>query len=357
MKKKLIKNLVKYLLPFLLIFALFTAFDPYDYWLLNGSPTYVSRSVSGMRELLLTQPENILLGDSRMANFNADYIKQISGEDWCILAYGGATLNENIKQFWYAAEHTTLKKVVFGVNFYNLNDNHYSEGRVDDAIETAENPLKFYGNFNIWLEMISNLRAKTQNKLADLTGNEDLRIFVDDPSSLTQDIQPPQEYDEETGYRENLKEYAEMINGYLSGYHGALNYLDRFEEIIDYCDANGIEITFLIPNSNRTMWEMTVFQLEIDDYIEIYKNRLKSRAIVYDMEFYNDYALDDSLYYDCFHFMCSEKQHLMRVFFADEECEYCIRTTPEEYLEMKENGTLPPLDWTDRTSSDGTEAE
>lgn len=341
---RFIKNLAKYLLPFLLIFAIFTAFDPYDYWLINNHPTYVSRSVSGMRELLLTKPENILLGDSRMANFNADYIKQITGEDWCALAYGGATLNENIEQFWYATEHTTLKKVVFGVNFYNLNDNHYSEGRVDDAIETAENPLKFYGNFNIWLEMVSNIRAKASGVLADITGNENLRIFVDDPSSLTQDVKPPQEM--ENGYRKNLLDYATLIYGQIGDYHGAISYLERLDEIIDYCDANDIEIIFLIPNSNRAMWDLTIFPLEIDDYIEIYKDRLKSRAIVYDMEYYNDYAMDDDIFYDCFHFMREEKQHLMRVFFADEECEYCIRTTPQEYLEMKENGTLPPTDWT-----------
>lgn len=331
---KLLRKILIYAAPFVLLLALFVAFEPYDYWGLKGTSRYYARSVSGLRELLREQPENIVLGDSRMANLNADYIEEVANERWTMLCYGGATLNENIQQFWFASEHTELKKVVFGVNFYNLSDIHYSEGRFEAAEEKATSLSKFMLNFDVWLDMMGNIEAAASGIKADITGDESLRIIVDDPSSLEQNPQPPDQYTAD-GYRIDLQDYAYTIYSQCEGYKGAVDYLFRLDEIIDYCDANGIEITFVIPNSNRAIWDFVIKPMGLDFYIDIYKDHLKSRATVYDMEFDNDYAASDALFYDGFHFVRDEKMHLARVFFADEPSEFCVRTTKEQYLAEK----------------------
>ncbi|MEG1416997.1 MAG: hypothetical protein RSC55_00010 [Oscillospiraceae bacterium] len=273
---KLFKKIVIFIFPFALIFALFVAFEPYDYWGLKGESRYYARSVSSLRELLREHPENIVLGDSRMANFNADYIEEIGGGHWTMLCYGGATLNENIEQFWFASEHTELKKVVIGLNFYNLSDIHYSEGRFESASEKALSPTKFFFDFDVWLDMLGNLEVALSNAWANITGNEKLRMVVDDPSSLTQDVRPPSDYSAD-GYRIDLQNYAAIIYSQCDGYKGALEYLSRLDEIIDYCDTNGIELVFIMPNSNRAIWDFVVYPMEIDFYINIYKDRLSLR--------------------------------------------------------------------------------
>lgn len=331
---KLLRKILIYLAPFALLLALFVAFEPYDYWGLKGSSRYYARSVSGLRELLRERPENIVLGDSRMANLNADYIEQVSGERWTMLCYGGATLNENIEQFWFASERTDLKKVVFGVNFYNLSDIHYAEGRFEAAEEKALYPSKFLLNFDVWLDALGNFEVALSNAWADITGDESARLTVDDPSSLEQNAQPPDQYTAD-GYRIDLQDYAYTIYSQCEGYKGAVNYLARLDEIIDYCDANGIEITFILPNSNRAIWDFVIKPMGIDFYIDIYKDRLKSRATVLDMEFDNEYAASDALFYDGFHFVRDEKMRLARVFFAGEPDEYCARTTKESYIKDK----------------------
>jgi len=53
---------------------------------------------------------------------------------------------------------------------------------------------------------------------------------------------------------------------------------------------------------------------------------------VYDMEFYNDFARDDSRFLDGHHLVLEEKMRLTRVLFAGETSPYCLHTTAQQYL-------------------------
>ncbi len=331
---KLLKKIALFIIPFIVVFALFLAFDPYNYFGQGSKISYMSKPLSTMRELVREQSENIILGDSHMANFNVGYIEEISGERYTMLAFGGGTMPENIDEFWYAAEHTTLKKVVFGVEFYNMNTNHGAR-RFVQIIPKIQQPLKFLGDYSYWLEAAENMKSQAMNGLAKLLNISSLEVFVDDPSSLSQDVRPSEERNE-YGERIDLVNYSGIIYGQCQGYRGPLDYLVELEKIIDYCDANGIEIIFVIPNSSAVLWEDVIYPLEIDFYIEIYKDFLKSRATVYDFEFYNDYAKDDSNFLDGMHLVLEQKLWLTRVVFGGEETPYCERTTPEQYLAAKQ---------------------
>lgn len=115
---KIIRKTALFLLPFLIVFLLFFMLEPYDYFGLRGDATYLSKPLSAMRAVRRDRPANIILGDSRMANLNIGYIEELTGEDYEMLGFGGATMGECIELFWYATEQTKLEKVYFEVTFY-----------------------------------------------------------------------------------------------------------------------------------------------------------------------------------------------------------------------------------------------
>ena len=102
--------------------------------------------------------------------------------------------------------------------------------------------------------------------------------------------------------------------------------------MIRYCDENGIEIRFVLFNSNWTVWEKVIYALGIQGQMNFYKDFLKTRAEVIDLEADNEVAHDDSLFIDGFHVVLEEKLHLARIIFAGEECAYAQVSTPDTYV-------------------------
>lgn len=330
--QRLLRKLLIFSIPFVLLLAFFFAFEPYDYFCTGKNVWYMSRSLSSMRQVLVKHPDSILLGDSRMANLNVDYINQVSGESWTSLAYGGATLRESIQQFWYATEHTTLKKVVIGFNFYTMNADLQSD-RMNAVIEQAEHPLKFIGDYRYWVNAAGNAYYKWSNLWANWTGNERARVVFDDPSSMDfVDPVLPSERTED-GYRVDQYDYALNVNANCANYDskGMDKYTKELIEIAAYCDANNIELTFVIAPSNWTIWEVVIFGNFFEVAIEYYKNQLKSVATVYDAEFLNDFAKDDANWLDGQHLVKAEKLHMARIIFGGEDSPYWLKTTPEQY--------------------------
>ena len=334
--KRLVRNLILFFLPFVVVFALFLVFDGYNYFGQGVKPLYTSRSVSSMRELIREKSTHIILGTSQMANLNTDYIEEVCGQRYNSLAFGGSTLNDSIEQFWYAVEHTELEEVVFGVNFYSLNPNHWAD-RFSGNIEKIESPLAFLSDFNTWHTAGYNLKNALQNAFASLLDRPDLSVFIDDPSSTTQDPQPPDNR-LENGIRQNLADYATTIYQQCESYADPAPSLERLDEIIRYCQENDIRIRFVLPNCQSILWEWVIYPLGLDTYIEQYKDFLKSRAEVIDLEFYNDFARNETYFQDGLHLRLEQKLWMARVIFAGEETPYCVRTTPEEYLAAKEAG-------------------
>ena len=66
--------------------------------------------------------------------------------------------------------------------------------------------------------------------------------------------------------------------------------------------------------------------------MNFYKDFLKTRAEVIDLEADNEAAHDDGLFIDGFHVVLEEKLHLARIIFAGEECAYAQVSTPDTYV-------------------------
>ncbi|MEG0833088.1 MAG: hypothetical protein RSE36_03210 [Oscillospiraceae bacterium] len=327
---KFAKKLVLLLIPSIIVTVLFFIFEPYNYFGFHKGADYMSKPLSSVRELLREQPENIILGDSRMANLNTDLIKEASGDSYTMMAFGGATLNDSINEFWYAAKHTKLKKVVWCVSFYLLNDNH-STDKFSLILDTAENPARYFLSYPYWEAAYKKLFASVSNGISDLTGNESLLVVSDDPSDYEHSSYTPSKETTE-GYRSDLFDYSNIIYAQCVDYGGNLGYMHKLEEIAAYCDENGIELVFVLPPANGVIWDRVVYPLGIDFYINLYKDKLKSMATVYDMEFDNDYARNDENFWDGFHLSIPEKKRMIRTVFGDESDESCVVTSKEQYM-------------------------
>ena len=156
--RKLLGRLCLFLLPVALYLALFVAFEPYNYFGLRAGATDTNQPIYRVRSYL-QQPENVIfLGDSRMAHLDMELAGEILGTPCSNLAFGGASEQEMIDLFWFAAEENpNLERVYLEVSFYTMN-RYYDKDRAGNIRTVAENPLAYMLNLSYNLEMLANLK-------------------------------------------------------------------------------------------------------------------------------------------------------------------------------------------------------
>ncbi len=324
--KNVLKKLLIYIVPFLLLLGLFFAFEPYDYlYLRKGDSDYLCKPLSSVRELLTVHPSNIILGDSRMANLNMDLVAEIAGEPYTMLGFGGAQTGELIELFWYATEHTQLKKVMFGINLYST-IGEQTPGRIPAILEQAEHPGKFLLNAGHWLEAMNAAKMKAMNLVWRVTGHPERQEFPEDPSDYTVPQHVPQEMGEK--YRLDIEEYQDVIRtNFGTAPKVEQSTVDKLREIVEYCDANGIELIFVYPPMHASIYDLYE-ELDLLPEGEKYKGYLRSVSTVYDLEFLNPFTLNDDNFYDGYHLQNPLKPYLAEVLFTDIPAECIRRTTP-----------------------------
>src|SRR5450631_1031271 len=140
--------------PFLLVAAFVFAVDPYDYF---GSSHWVSDAVKEntagklhyalwkVQKFRRAPAHRILLGDSRMADFNTATIRSLTGEDFFNFAYGGGTIEESIDTYWIASSITRLDAVYIDMGLVNFNE-YQTLNRVAEIRSIESNPLMYLSN-------------------------------------------------------------------------------------------------------------------------------------------------------------------------------------------------------------------
>lgn len=313
--RRFIKNLALFALPFIIVVLVFFAFEPYDYFGLRGDAIYLSKPLSTMREVMRDRPTKLVFGDSRMANLNADYIEEISGERYTMMAFGGSTLGEQVELFRFATRYAVPEKVVFGVSFYMCRGTH-DAGRIPAVEAQAESPWKFATNFSNWMQAADAIRWKSKNLINGALGRDELLEYPEDPTDYTIVPEITTERTAE-GDRADLAAYAVTIYGGIVDYKLDDSTLALLGEVIDYCDANDTELIFVIPPMHETVFRRATEPAGAEPAREELLEFLKARATVYDLEFVNDYTLDENNFYDGFHLMPEQKKTLARLVFTD----------------------------------------
>lgn len=326
---KILKKAAIFLIPFLIVLLLFFWLEPFDYFGLKHDATYLSKPLSAMREIRNEQPANIILGDSRMANLNIGYVEELTGENWTMLGFGGASLGECVELFWYATEHTTLETCVFGVNFYS-SGGEQGVGRIPLVREQADSVFEFTANFNNWLEIVNAAKYKTKNLLARALDKPAWIEYPEDPTTF--DLVPVSDEMGET-YHKYLEDYAAVISGQLGDSWSVEDEtLQKLYEIVDYCGENGVELTFVFPPMSDSVYDLVLAPIGIEDDVDALKQALIDRAAVVDLQFRSAFSADDANFHDGFHLAGPQKKLLAELIFTDADSDYVVR--------YKRGGTL-----------------
>lgn len=277
--KKYIQKMFLIMLPVILWCILFVAFEPYNYWglLQTDRTSTTSMPLARMRKAMRDGYENILLGDSRTSHFHPGYIEKATGIAYCNLGFGGATLQEEIDLFWWAAERQPVKKVMLQTGFWTINES-YNLDRINALKDIADNPMRFISTMNYHTEALKQMKEWLKN---------------------APDI-PPVYTDEERA--ENKRYYAEKII-----YPGVKDFridwdrIAQLKEIAEYCSENDIEFVVILPPLDSSIWDLVIAPLGLEKQMNEYKQAISQFAVVYDMEYPEMDAYPSAVFDDGFH--------------------------------------------------------
>ena len=313
--KRFFKNLALYALPFIVVLLAFFAFEPYDYFCVRGDAIYLSRPLSTMRQVICGRAsDKLVFGDSRLANLNADYIEELTGERYTMLAFGGSSFGEQMELFRFYTERAVPEKIVFEVSFYMCRGTQ-DAGRIPSVEEMARSPWKFTTNFGNWMQAADAIRWKSKNLINSALGRDELLEYPEDPTDYT--LVPDITTERIGADRADLVEYCELIKGAVVGYDLQPETLAQIDELVSYCDNNGVELIFVVPPMHETMFRLATGPAGVDGVRDELLEYIKARGTVYDMEFINDYTLDEDNFYDGFHLVPEQKKTLARLIFTD----------------------------------------
>jgi len=298
-----------------MLFGLFFCFETADYFALQKSPEYQKEPLSAMRSIMTRHPTKIILGDSRMANLDVEYINELTSEDYARLAYGGAQLGDSIKMFWLASEYADLEQVVFGINFYTSKGTQIDnpDSAFVKAVPYANNIFKYATNMNYWLRALAHLKQTVTNPIFRMLGMEE-RIVV--PENPPKDVIVP---DPTMGvkWRLNMEEYSDSIQLGMIEYDFQDATYEALQEVIDYCEKNSIDLIFVFPPVHDVIYERCIEVNGMQDDLARIKEFLFERATVYDFEIRSEFTAQQDTFYDGFHLMLENKKLFARLLFTD----------------------------------------
>lgn len=295
--KKFLLRLAALALPFVLYFGLFVAFDPADYFGVNGASTAGNSVVTRVKRFVENPQDAIILGDSRMAHFDMDLVAQVTGRAWSNLAFGGASMNESVDLFWLAVQQNPgIDTVVFEASFYTLRQGD-TRNRTDAILTAVNNPVAYLFNFNYNVDMLQNVLENVRHWL--------------DPSYVIGEATDTghwteADYVDETGarlpFRRNLIDYAHTILDVCQGYAVNEENLAAVLEIAAYCREHGIRLVFVMPPVDGAIREYVFEGLDLWDELAAIKEALEATgAAVLDYEYQPRHTFGEEQFYDGFH--------------------------------------------------------
>lgn len=288
-KKKLIFKLIALFLPFIILLGAFIYYEPYDYFgLYNDNRGFSNPNPIPRVRSFLNHPDKtiILIGSSRTAYLDMQTVSEYLDIDSspANLAFGGASLKEQIDLFWFAVEERSVTEVYFDLSFYSFNKN-YAYDRVIPVIQESEDFFMYFKN------------EEVQKQTRETIKN----IFLSKDNSAQRPVR------ERTAEQKaaDMQEDAQTIYNVCSTYVFDNERLADLVEMAKYCEKNSIKLIFMCPPLYQTIWNQVIYPLDLNQYLEKYKTELSQYAPVYDMEYVSPAVLRYDDFTDGFH--CTEQ--------------------------------------------------
>ncbi len=284
--KKFFAKLALAFLPVVAYLCFFVAFEPNNYFGLHPVSENTSSIISKLRTFQRTGGTAIILGDSRLAQFDPAIVEDAAGESFINLAFGGASLEESIDLFYYAVgENPEINRVVLGLSFYTLNTNYGSASRTATIKTQLQNPLAYIFNLEYNINTMQNFVYILQGVQTGAGGETAVWAPEDYLDSATGAPLP---------YRANLIRYAASLYGNCaapgtlagaetetqlaaamlactaqnSKYLVNQDQLLRLLEMAQYCEDNSIALTIVLPPMHPSVKMLVCDPLGITGAIE-----------------------------------------------------------------------------------------
>lgn len=336
--RRILPKLALALLPFALYFAVFIAFEPNNYFgLRRGGST--NSPIARIRAFEAAPENVVILGDSRMAHFDMELVRQAAGRGVSNVAYGGAGLEESIDEFYYLySQNPDIDTVVFGLSFYTLNTAYRPVNRMSTVETQLKNPAAYVFNLEYNINMLTVLAERVSYALrgqpyADLEEtaehtpdeyNDTIGLLphrsnlIDYAATLYANcaakgtaLLPERVYSESTASEAGKKQLInarELAHNMLAATPGdskfALNEtaLASLAELAAFCAEQGISLNFVLPPMDESVRALVCAPLGIDKAMQPVAARLRATgAHVLDYEWESPPPYPDTAYYDGFH--------------------------------------------------------
>lgn len=288
--KKILPKLALLFLPIALYLTVFVWFEPNNYFNLrkNGSDNSPIARIRAYEK----NPQNyVILGDSRMAHFDMALVAETAGTAYANAAYGGASLEESIDEFYYLyQQNPAIEKVVFGLSFYTLNNNYRTQNRMKTVETQLANPAAYVFNLEY------NLNALTV--LADTLARR--------PDAEETADHVPADYQSETGaalpFRRDLIAYTETLQPICKNYTINETALHKLLDLAAFCAAHNVQLTLVFPPMDESVRTLVCVPNGIDSAIApVLQALADSGAQVLDYEWTRNPHYVDTQYFDGFH--------------------------------------------------------
>lgn len=284
--KRFLGKLALAIIPLLVFAGIFMIYEPYNYWGLKPEKTgNWTMPLARVRAFLRQPSENIILGDSRMNHFDLDYVESLTGQQYANLSTGGQSPSLTRSMYDWARERVQVQRIVMDGSFYQFRLRNQSPSALP-VFYIAEHPLIYMTTRDYVVEAW------------ELFWKDILSLW---PTSQATVVEEPAETPETfpAKYREDLVEYAEEhIIPECQNYE--LDMSD-YIYILQNCQENGIESRVALCPVQESIWELVIEPLQLEPFLEEYRDVLRQYTDVYDMEWKSDFCKDQTLFSDGFH--------------------------------------------------------
>ncbi len=315
--KKLMRNIALLLLLIVAYYTVFIIFEPNNYFGLKDSAT--GTDIMATLRAYEQSPQNrIILGDSRMAKFDAAIIEAETASSYANLSYGGASLKEQLDILDYAlAQNPDIEQVVFMASFYTLNEG-YSHDRM--VIRALQNPFIYLTNLGYNINMLTNIYDHLSPNRSVGDAGETMH-----PDDYTYTTYTNPTNGQEHEMREGMATHLENLTGRSSAWQLNEELLQRLLQTIEACEQNGISFVVVLPPASDEVMLHIVESYGIYQPMQDVLQQLHATdALVLDYEFSNRELLQPNQFFDGFHLdtVYGLPQWTAELFSAIQEAEY-----------------------------------
>lgn len=259
-----------------------------------------------------------------MVHFDMALVNEVSAHTWSNVAYGGASLEESIDEFYYLYEQNKeIERVVLGLSFYTVNSNYQTANRMKTLKTQLENPAAYMLNLEYTLNTLTNfyniishqpdVLETAEHSAAAYEQSGQPLLFRKDLIAYAATLYGncakagvlPSAAKNEDGSLANAREMQEAMLACTSadskfGVNEAA--LTKLLTMADFCAKNGIELTFVLPPMDDSVRVLVCEPLGIDVQMERVLQALNgSGARVLDYEWASAPHYPDTAFYDGFH--------------------------------------------------------